>query len=134
MVSYSLHKRVDVLLAPLGISLWCGIAGRGLAGRRRLSAGFFAVAAAVAYVLSIEPVAEALLFPLECGFPPPRLDLRSSAIRYVAVLGGGYNPRAGYPATAALDADGTFRIAEAVRLARLLPGGQAHSLRRSTGW
>jgi uncharacterized SAM-binding protein YcdF (DUF218 family) len=82
------------------------------------------LAAAVAYLGSINPVADALLAPLERQRPAPGNAQSAPSIRYVVVLGSSYSPGGGLPVTAALEQDGLVRAVEGVRLWRHLEGAR----------
>jgi len=95
-----------------------------MAGRRRTAAALWIGAALLLYLAAIGPVANALLRPLEASYPAlPDAQILPS-VRFIAVLGNGYDPRDGIPITAALPLDGLARITEGVRLLRLLPGAK----------
>ncbi|HUX13132.1 MAG TPA: YdcF family protein [Spirochaetia bacterium] len=79
--SLSLPPGGLIALAVLGLIL---LAAR----RRRLAIGIFVLALAGAYALSIQPVANAIMVPLEDAYPPFDLNQAAGADA-VVVLGGG---------------------------------------------
>lgn len=104
-----------VLPFILGAIAWLTARLGWLKARTWLVAG----AVAIAYLVSIVPVGDALLSPLEGEYAPLRDDA-FPRVGYVVVLGSGYAPHSGIPLTAALDQDGLVRVVEAVRLVRKL--------------
>jgi uncharacterized SAM-binding protein YcdF (DUF218 family) len=110
------------LAAPLTMAAALGLLGllMRLLRRRRIGNVALLLAASIAWLGATAPVAELLLAPLERRFPrlPPAGPI--PAVRYVVVLGSGYEPRDGIPISAALDEDGLVRIIEGLRLARSL--------------
>jgi uncharacterized SAM-binding protein YcdF (DUF218 family) len=118
---------LDAWLLPLPISLIAVCAGLlfRLAGRPRVARALIGAGVTFAVAVTLGPIANALLRPLETRYPAV-LDASAlpSAPHYVAVLGSGYSPRDGLPVTAALDAIAVVRLAEGVRLFRQLPGAQ----------
>jgi uncharacterized SAM-binding protein YcdF (DUF218 family) len=124
---YSTHC-IKLVIAAATTPLVCGLAlvmvgvvVRGC-GRRRAATVFWITAACLVYLSAIAPVANALLAPLEERFPP-LVDVQNlPSIRYVVVLGSGYSQREDIPITAALSPEGLARIAEGIRLMRLVPG------------
>jgi len=107
---------VTALLLLLG---WVAL----YAGRRLLARILLSLAVTVIVLSTLSPVSYALLMPLEYRYAA--VDNTSNFAlhpHYVAVLGGGYQPRAGVSVTAALGADSVMRLAEGIRLFRELPG------------
>lgn len=136
-----IREFVGVLVSPLVIVLMLCIFAALLRWRawRRGSNALFLAAGVMLYLLSLPPVANLLMAPLENRFPP--LSQISAAPQYLAVLGSGYSPRGDVPVTAALDPDGLARITEGVRLLRAWPttelivsGGPAGSRAPARGY
>jgi uncharacterized SAM-binding protein YcdF (DUF218 family) len=121
---FVLKKVVGALLLPLPMAVV--LAALGLLalsrGWRRLGKWVVACGAAVALLPSLSPVSDILLRHLERQYSAV-LDARAlrPVPRYVLVLGSGYQPVAGLPITAALDADSLVRLTEGVRLFKQLP-------------
>ncbi|HEY2682917.1 MAG TPA: ElyC/SanA/YdcF family protein [Steroidobacteraceae bacterium] len=88
--------------------------------RRRLGIGFLVAAAIIVFFGSTTLIGNALLGPLERSYPPLASD-QAANVKYIVVLGSGYEPEDGVPVTGALDADGLARIVEGVRLLRERP-------------
>jgi uncharacterized SAM-binding protein YcdF (DUF218 family) len=121
-----IKELVATATAPLACGFILAVAGAivRLFGSRRIAAGLWLVAASLVYLSAIAPVADSLLMPLE-GRYPPLSDMRSlPPVGYIVVLGSSYAPRDGIPITAALEGDGLARIAEGVRLMRLIGGAR----------
>jgi uncharacterized SAM-binding protein YcdF (DUF218 family) len=131
-LTYFIKQLVGLAVTPLVCALLVCLAGIvvRISGRRRAAAILWTVAALLAYVAATDPVANALLAPLE-GRYPPLADIRDLPVSDIVVLGSPYQPRDGIPITAALSDDGLARIAEGVRLmnqvhgARLIVSGGA---------
>lgn len=123
---YVVQKIVGTLAMPLVLSLILVGAAIVLHMRRPLRGGRYLliVAAALAYLSSTNVVGDLLIGPLERRYPPLIDGTVAATIRYVVVLGSGYDPRRGVPITAALDAEGLARAVEGIRLARGLPGAR----------
>jgi uncharacterized SAM-binding protein YcdF (DUF218 family) len=117
---------VEVAATPLVLALLIAIAGAlvRVFGRRRISAVLWLAAASLVYLSAIEPVANALLAPLERRYPPLGDIQNLPPVHYIVVLGSSYGPHDGIPITAALDANGLARIAEGVRLMRQVHGAR----------
>lgn len=126
-----LKKAVSFWLMPLPLSVALMAAGLLLlrsirwprAGRRLLITGFLLL-----FVLSNKQVGQALLRPLESQYAAqPELSsgqplpARLAACQAIVVLGGGHSDQAGLSALNQLSSSSLFRLAEGVRLARLLP-------------
>jgi uncharacterized SAM-binding protein YcdF (DUF218 family) len=113
----ALAKAAGLFLMPPGILILAGVVALILVGRYPRTGRFLAVAVLLAaYLLSIRPVSEALLQPLEEGHPP--LAEVPSGAEAIVVLGGGQVPRSPeYAAAAAADAT-LQRTRYAARLAR----------------
>jgi uncharacterized SAM-binding protein YcdF (DUF218 family) len=93
-----------------------------LRGRRSLAGALWLGAALTVYLLSLRPVGDALLRPLEQQYFFNGSLTALPPLRYVVVLGSGYAPRPGVSPAAALDREGLVRVIEAVRAVRRLPG------------
>lgn len=115
---------VGAVASPLAFGFLMSIAGAivRLLGWRAAATLSWTAAAVIVYLGAIGPVADALLAPLEGRYPPLGEMRLLPPIGYIVVLGSSYAPRDGIPITAALEGDGLARIAEGVRLMRLLPG------------
>jgi len=84
-------------------------------GRRRIAAWLWVSAAATVYLGATGLVDNMLLGPLQREYPTLP-DRSLPAVRYIVVLGSGYEPRDDIPVTAALDEDGLVRVVAGVRL------------------
>jgi uncharacterized SAM-binding protein YcdF (DUF218 family) len=112
---------VLAFLAPAALPFLLGI-GAWIAGRRgwlKVRTSLLVIAVAMAYLVAIVPVGDELLWPLESAYPPLRDD-DLPRVCCIVVLGSGYAPHDGVPATAALDQDGLVRVVEGLRLAKKL--------------
>lgn len=90
-----------------------------LRGRKKTGAGVSIAAAALLYLLSVEPIHDALLLPLENRYPPVSQG-HPPAFDAVAILGGGvvdHTPDFGGRAT--LTAESLKRLAYGFSLARI---------------
>ena len=127
-----LKKAVAYWLMPLPFCLLVMIAGLLLLRSdrwRRTGRGLLVTGVLLLLVLSNKQVGRALLHPLERQFPAqPELAAGAplpaalSACRAIVVLGGGHSDQAGLSANNQLSSAALSRLAEGVRLARLLPG------------
>lgn len=115
---------------PLPLGLLIMLAGwlllfsrkRARAGRLAIFAGFL-----VLISFSYEAVADRLLRPLEYRYPPFSLenqDLQKGSIPWIVVLSGGDVPASSLPETSRISGASLFRLAEAARVHRLLPGSR----------
>jgi uncharacterized SAM-binding protein YcdF (DUF218 family) len=123
-MSYLVRQAVDALATPVVAALLLILAAAILWLRgRRATAGALALGAGLlVYVLSLAPVGDALLRPLERQYASPEASAGLPSVPYVVVLGSRYTPGAGLSPVAALDGDGLARIVEGVRVLRRLPG------------
>ncbi len=119
---YAIKQFVSALLAPLVLATLVALVGGILwfAGRRRAARWCVVSAAAIAYLGALGPVSDALLAPLERQFAPLTDARPMPPVRFVVVLGSGYDPRPDIPVTSALDEDGLARAVEGIRLWRRL--------------
>jgi uncharacterized SAM-binding protein YcdF (DUF218 family) len=117
---------IDALATPLVAAALLSIAAGLLwfRGRRRLGGVLWLCAGLMVYLLSLVPVGDALLRPLEHQYRSVGAGTALPAVSYVVVLGSGYSPRADVSAATALDCDGLVRIVEGVRVIRRLPGAR----------
>lgn len=130
-VSFWLKKFVSLWLMPLAFCVTAMIAGLILMRsprRARLGRALLIGGLVLLMLLSNKLVSISLVRPLETRYPaipelvagaplPPRL----AACRYVVVLGGGNGVSPGVSANNLLSASALARVAEAVRLLRVLP-------------
>ncbi|HTZ20810.1 MAG TPA: ElyC/SanA/YdcF family protein [Opitutaceae bacterium] len=126
-----LKKTVSFWLMPLPACLTLMIAGLILTGRerrRRLGRILLVTGLTLLVAFSNKAVSRWLIAPLEAVYPPiPELTESSpvpaalAACRYIVVLGGGHGDMRGLPAASKLSTSAIGRLAEGVRLARVLP-------------
>ncbi|MEY6432350.1 ElyC/SanA/YdcF family protein [Thioalkalicoccus limnaeus] len=114
------------LLMPFPVALGLvtvGVALRALRNRGRVLGGWLVIAGALLLVLaSWQPVADALLSPLEERYPPLTDPARVSDVTAVVVLGGGWWPGAEeWPVTARLSESSAIRLFEGLRLIPVWP-------------
>jgi uncharacterized SAM-binding protein YcdF (DUF218 family) len=129
-----LKKHVSFFLMPLPFCLALLATGLllGRSPRRERLGRRLVVAAAVLLLLfSNKFVSNRLLGPLEAEFPAvPEVAPGAPApgvvagCRFVAVLGSGHSEMSGVPASSQLTTSGLARIAEAVRIMRVLPAAR----------
>jgi len=107
-----------LLLPPAGL-IFLILAGL-LLLRRRRNAGRALVAAGMIllYFLSLEPVSDRLIRPLEAAYRP--LDSAGIVADAVVVLGGGVNDLSWVPAVPEPSSSSLQRLVEGIRLARVL--------------
>src|SRR5262249_31422215 len=91
--------------------------------RWRRTSAVLTIATAIATYLACTPlIASALLSPLARAATSP-LD-HPPPVKFVVVLGSWYSPRDDLPVTASMSLEGVARLAEGVRLLRLLPSAR----------
>jgi uncharacterized SAM-binding protein YcdF (DUF218 family) len=126
-----LKKVVSFWLMPVplcAVLLGAGLLLAGPARRTRAGRTLLALAALLFLLFSDRAVSLLLLAPLEARFPavpeaargggaPPAI----AGCRFVVVLGGGHTDLAALPALGQLSTSALARLAEGVRLLRLLP-------------
>lgn len=129
-----LKKFFSPFLLPLQFALVCGAIGVVLARSRRwqrTGRTLLTLPVLVLLATSNKWVSGRLIAPLESRYPavggfqpgeplPPEL----AACRHVAVLGGGHDDRDDRPALSRLSTAARARLAEGVRLLRLLPAAK----------
>lgn len=113
-------------MSPLGLTMLLLGAGVivGFTRRRRLGRGLVVAGLLVLLVFSLRPVADGLSRPLEQRYPALMPAAPLNGIAAVAVLGAGYEPEPGRPATGWLQTAGLERLVEGVRVLRLTPGSR----------
>ena len=114
------------LLMPFPVALGLvafGVGLRALHNNVRALGGWLVIAGALLLVLaSWQPVADALLSPLEDRYPPLTDPTRVSDVTAVVVLGGGWWPDAeDWPITARLGESSAIRLFEGLRLLQAWP-------------
>ena len=113
----------SVLAMPVPVALGLTVVGLGLigVGRRRSGRVLVVVAMLTVVLASWEPVADALLEPLEHRHRPI-VEVGSLAdVRAVVVLGAGWEPDADRSATSRLNDSAALRLIEGLRLLHALP-------------
>ncbi|MDX1587871.1 MAG: ElyC/SanA/YdcF family protein [Oleiphilaceae bacterium] len=117
-------KALAALMAPLSLVLICIVLGlvlRGL-GRRRGGNGSLLLGLVLFLLFSSEPVARALLLPLETRYSPITNTEALEGVRYVLVLGSSASNISEHPPTTRLSGVAGLRLVEGIRLHRALPG------------
>ncbi len=119
-MGYLFRHLVDLFTSPLLITVLLLIVAALLRwrGLRRASLGTALAGIALLYLCALDPVANALLRPLELAYRGLDDTHLPQGIAGIAVLGSTYSPRPGVPITGALSAEGLQRAAEGVRLAK----------------
>jgi uncharacterized SAM-binding protein YcdF (DUF218 family) len=125
-MGYALKKLIGWCLSPLGLSVLLLGAGiiAGLTRRKRLGRGLVIAGLVVLVVFSLGPVADGLSGLLEQRYQALMPAAPLEGIAAVAVLGAGYEPEPGRPATGWLQTAGLERLVEGVRVLRLAPGSR----------
>jgi len=125
-----LKKALTLPFLPLYFALFTALAGNVLlcSKRRRLGRALVAASLLALAVFSNKGVAARLVEPLEARYVPMpearvagELPLAAVSCRAIVVLGGGHGDSAGFSRVNQLSSSALGRLAEAVRLARLLP-------------
>jgi uncharacterized SAM-binding protein YcdF (DUF218 family) len=129
---FALKKICSFFLMPLQFSVLLMLLGLVLAAftrRARLGRGLILAGLGLLLILSNKQVGMALLLPLETRYPAiPELSVGATlppelaSCRAIVVLGGGHSDTPGLADSHLLSTSALARIAEGVRLARLLPG------------
>jgi uncharacterized SAM-binding protein YcdF (DUF218 family) len=111
---------VSVLAMPVPVALGLTMLGFGLIrlGRRRAGRFLVVVAMLTVVLASWEPVADALLEPLEHRHRPIVETASLADVRAVVVLGAGWEPNAEGSATSRLNDSAALRLMEGLRLLR----------------
>ncbi len=122
----TLKTLAGTLLMPFPLALGLVILGLMLRRRkrewRRIETGIAAGGALLLLLASWQPVADALLAPLEDRYPSLTDSARLSGVTAVVVLGGGWWPLAeGWTITSRLSESSAVRLFEGLRLLRVLP-------------
>jgi uncharacterized SAM-binding protein YcdF (DUF218 family) len=125
-MGYALKKLIGWCLSPLGLSMLLLGAGAvvGFTRRRKLGRGLVIAGFVVLVVFSLGPVADGLSGLLEQRYQALMPAAPLDGVAAVAVLGAGYEPGPGRPATAWLETAGLERLVEGVRMLRLAPGSR----------
>ncbi|MFD1803016.1 envelope biogenesis factor ElyC [Mixta tenebrionis] len=121
---FTLKKIVGGLLLPLPLLLLLMAAGILLLWFTRWQkSGKTLVSAAwvILFALSLQPVADSLLRPLERQYPTRNA---AANIRYIVVLGGGYTWNSKWAPSSNLISNSLSRVTEGVRQWRLNPGAR----------
>jgi len=122
-----LKKTVEILLSPLGIMTILLAGGMILAFLRRgarWSTRLLAGGAALFIVFTFSPLAEILIRSLERPYPPLLNPPLASSIRLIVVLANYGENHLTIPVTSNVSSETACRLAEGIRLHRLLPGSK----------
>ncbi len=125
-MGYAIKKLIGWCVSPLGLSMLLLGAGvvAGFTRRKRLGRDLVIAGFVVLVVFSLGPVADGLTRPLEQRYTALMPAAPLEGVAAVAVLGAGYEPEPGRPATAWLQTPGLERLVEGVRVLRLAPGSR----------
>jgi uncharacterized SAM-binding protein YcdF (DUF218 family) len=130
---FALKKLLSALVQPyslLPIVMSLGLVLLCFSKRRRTARALLFAGLALMALLSLGPVARALVRPLEASYPPLMAEATqasttlpdgSPAPRWVVVLGGGHAESRSLAPIHRLSAPSLVRLAEGIRLQRLLP-------------
>jgi uncharacterized SAM-binding protein YcdF (DUF218 family) len=129
---FVVKKILGIALLPLSVSLALLLAGLAfLWFTRRQTAGRWLVTLGSLLLLasSLRSLPYMLLKPLESAYPPICLTGRAlpeslAQVKWIIVLGGGHHPDPGLPITSGVSAISLTRLAEGVRLQRMIPGSR----------
>jgi uncharacterized SAM-binding protein YcdF (DUF218 family) len=133
---FALKKLLSASLQPWPLLLAILMVGLVLvcfSKKQRMGKAIIAASLAILALLSIEPVAWTLARPLETIYPSllaeatqasATLPDGSPAPRWVVVLGGGHRDDRALAPSHQLSAPSLLRLAEGIRLQRLLPGSK----------
>ncbi|MEH2920226.1 envelope biogenesis factor ElyC [Samsonia erythrinae] len=124
---FALKKFVGSLLQPLPLLLL--LMGAGLlllwfTQRQRAGKTIIAVSWLLLILLSLQPVADRLLLPLESHYPTWRKTTQTNDIDYIVVLGGGYTYNAEWAPSSNLIGNSLPRVTEGIRLYHANPGAK----------
>lgn len=122
---FTLKKLVGGLVQPLPLLLLMMAIGLALLWFSRWQKGgkiVLSVAWLTLLLLSLQPVADKLLLPLETPYPTWRAA--SAPIPYIVVLGGGYTYNPEWAPSSNLIGNSLPRVTEGVRLYRANPGAK----------
>ncbi len=130
---FALKKLLSAVLPPLPLLLSVMTLGLVLlcfTKKQRIGKALLTVGLALLALLSIEPLVRTFVHPLEDSYPPllakvtqasATLPDGSPAPRWVVVLGGGHSESRSLAPIQQLSAPTLVRLAEGIRLQRLLP-------------
>lgn len=124
---FTLKKFVGGLLQPLPLLLL--LMGVGLlllwfTQRQRTGKAIILASWLMLILLSLQPVADRLLLPLESHYPTWRQTPQASKADYIVVLGGGYTYNAEWAPSSNLISNSLPRVTEGVRLYHANPGAK----------
>jgi uncharacterized SAM-binding protein YcdF (DUF218 family) len=117
-------KIVSPLFLPLTLCLILLLAGLILLWfrkRERMGKVLVTFGVLLLALLSYDAVSSRIISPLECRYPPASLSDARGA-RWIAVLGSGVRVEKGWPAAGQLSERSLARLAEGIRLHKLLSG------------
>lgn len=121
---FVLKKIIGGLLLPLPLLLALMTIGLGLlcfSRRRKSGITLVALSALILLLLSLRPVSDALLSPLEHAYPTRQ---HSDGVKDIVVLGGGYTWDPTWAPSSNLSDGSLARLAEAIRLRNMNPGAR----------
>lgn len=123
-MGFVLKKIISAFLRPIFVLLVGSILGLVLSSRRT-KAGVSPIlifAISLLLILSLNPVADSLLRPLESRYPPFVVsDQERPAIHWIVVLGGGHDPDPRFPLTSQVSQSTLARVVEAIQIQRQEP-------------
>lgn len=124
---FTLKKFVGGLLQPLPLLLL--LMGVGLlllwfTQRQRTGKTIILASWLALILLSLQPVADRLLLPLESHYPTWQQTPQASKVDYIVVLGGGYTYNADWAPSSNLISNSLPRVTEGIRLYHANPGAK----------
>ena len=121
-VLFLLKKIVSRLVFPLPLALQVILLGLIFIVFKRTKTGFVFILAGTVFLgaVSVEPVADRMLRPLEQKYQPLQYD-DVSAPSYIVVLGAGHFLQEGMPPNALLSQSSLSRVVEGIRIKNMYP-------------
>ncbi|EFI35382.1 protein of unknown function DUF218 [Desulfonatronospira thiodismutans ASO3-1] len=121
-VLFVLKKVVSRLVFPLPLALQVILLGLIFIIFKRNRTGFVFILAGTVFLgaISVEPVADRMLRPLEQKYQPLQYD-DTSAPSYIVVLGSGHFLQEGLPPNALLSQSSLSRVVEGIRIKNMYP-------------
>ena len=130
---YLFKKIVSPVFLPVSLGLeilWVGLILIWFRPQRQLGKWLLLTGVIVLTLLSLHPVSNALLWPLESQYPPLMVQpkgegesfVQTRNVKWVVVLSGGGAERPGYPLASQLSSATVLRLVEGIALYQKLPG------------
>lgn len=123
---YLLKKIISQLFMPISVIIILIILGITFLHKNSTGKKIIFISIFLLYILSLQPVSELFLSPLEHYYPPftKKMLEQNPNIKYIVVLAAGHVTDKNIPFTSQINSSSLIRVIEGVRIAKLYPNAK----------